>query len=261
MKYKILQEYEIKNLLKDYYENKFTIKKCIEKYGSSKSTIIKLLKTRGSGGRSRVEYNNNKYFCNECFFEKIDSHEKAYWFGFICADGNIYNNKLQIGLHQKDSDHLIRFCERLSYNGPLYKDRENTIKLIISRKKIVQDLKKIGLVENKTHLIDETVFNKIPNEYLKSAILGYIDGDGSFHIRKTGIVFSIVGNESFLFFLKNYFSNFNLFLSEPKKDKRTSFTYYSNLFINEKRLESFLNSIYKECSQDFLVRKREKIKI
>ena len=57
---------------------------------------VKILKKFGTGGRKREEYDNNKYFCNESFFETIDSHEKAYWFGFICADGNIYNQKLQM---------------------------------------------------------------------------------------------------------------------------------------------------------------------
>jgi hypothetical protein len=259
MKYKIFQEIEIQSLLTDYYQHRLTIKQCIEKYSSSKSTIIKLLKTRGTGGRSRSDYNNNKYSCNESFFEKIDSHEKAYWFGFIAADGNIYNNKLQIGLHKNDEDHLRLFCKRVSYDGPLYQDGKNCVKLIIARKKLVEDLKKLGLVENKTHLINETIFNKIPNTYLKSAILGYIDGDGSFFRHKKAVVFSIIGNESFLHFLKEYFVNFNLTLSDPRKDKRTKSTFYASLFINQKRLDSFLCSLYNGGSEDYLERKKNKL--
>ena len=30
-----------------------------------------------------------KWKVNENYFEKIDSDDKAYWLGFMCADGNV----------------------------------------------------------------------------------------------------------------------------------------------------------------------------
>jgi len=260
MKYKILKESEIQDLLNDYYENKYTIKRCVEKYASSKSTIINLLKKRGTGGRSRDDYNNNIYQCDESFFEQVDSHEKAYWFGFIAADGNIYNQKLQIALNEKDEEHLIKFCKRIGYTGVLYDDR--TIKrLMICRKKIVLDLKKLGLIENKTLLIDETIFDQIPKEYLRSCILGYIDGDGSFYYSGKYLNFSIVGNEKFLIFLRKYFCDFGIKLSTPKKDKRTKQTFYSYSRLNKEYIDSLLNILYKDASEDFLERKQNKLLI
>jgi hypothetical protein len=253
-----LNKREIDLLLLDYYQNKLTIKDCIPKYKISKSTISKILKTFGIGGRKRVDYNNNLYTCEESFFEKIDCHEKAYWFGFICADGNIYNGKLQIGLHKKDSMHLKKFCERIKYNGPLYNDRD-CVKLIISRKKIVEDLRLLGISENKTHLIDQSIFDKIPKKFLKSALLGYIDGDGSFSIKKYGIIFNLLGNCSFLEWVIDFFKDFGLKISEPKKDKRTKSTFYCSKFLQGKNLAIFLNCIYTNGSQDFLERKRIKL--
>jgi hypothetical protein len=258
MKHTFLNNEEILMMLSDYYDNKKTIKECMLKYKVGKSTVIKYLHQKGSGGRKRKDYGNNKYECNEYFFENIDNHEKAYWFGFIAADGNIYNNKLQICLDSKDEDHLVNFCKRIGYNGIIYTDR-TCKRLMICRKKIVDDLKLLGIKENKTHLIDDNIFNKIPQEYIRSAILGYIDGDGSFSVKKTGVTFSIVGNLSFLYFLKDFFIKNEIELPDPKKDKRTKSTFYCSRFLKKDLIELLVKCLYDNGSQDFLARKRDKL--
>ena len=56
-----------------------------------------------------------KHFFNENYFEVIDSEDKAYWLGFISADGCVaksskYNSyRLQIAISSIDSDHLNKF--------------------------------------------------------------------------------------------------------------------------------------------------------
>jgi hypothetical protein len=253
---------KVPQIIEDYYFNKFLIKDIIIKYSIGKSTVIKILKEFGSGGRTRTEYENNKYSCNESFFEKIDSHEKAYWFGFIAADGNIYNGKLQICLNKKDEIHLNEFCKRINYNGPIYNDR-NHKRLMICRKKIVEDLKLLGLIENKTLSINDKIFDKIPNQYLASAILGYIDGDGSFSLRKNKksdiVIFSLVGNKSFLNWICDFFEKKDIVMSRPKKDKRTKQTFYINYYINDIRLDTIFDTLYKDTSLDFLDRKKIKL--
>lgn len=49
------------------------------------------------------------YKINENYFENIDNKNKAYWLGFIAADGNVYGNKLSIELNSKDEGHLKIF--------------------------------------------------------------------------------------------------------------------------------------------------------
>ena len=36
---------------------------------------------------------NRKHHCDFTFFEDINSEEKAYWLGYIAADGNVYSSK------------------------------------------------------------------------------------------------------------------------------------------------------------------------
>ena len=55
-----------------------------------------------------IEYNRH-------IFDDIDSSEKAYWLGFIIADGYLNDDKnmLRIKLGDKDKNHLIKFIKFL----------------------------------------------------------------------------------------------------------------------------------------------------
>lgn len=249
---------EIPNILTDYYDHKLVIKDIQKKYGVGKSTVIKILKNEGSGGRSRDEYDNNKYSCNEDYFETIDSHQKAYWFGFIAADGNLYNQKLQIALQDTDRGHLEAFCSDIGYDGKLHNDK-GAPKLIIARKKIFYDLKKHGLCENKTFKLDEDCFSKIPEKYLASAYLGYIDGDGCFSInRRKCLQFYVVGNESFLNKLCDFFQEKGVEISRPKHDKRTKQTFYVSKTLSQEKACIMFDILYSE-DINCLKRKKEKL--
>ena len=45
------------------------------------------------------------------YFDNINSFKKAYWLGFLSADGSLKNNKVQICL--SDKDHIEKFKEDL----------------------------------------------------------------------------------------------------------------------------------------------------
>jgi hypothetical protein len=123
-------------------------------------------------GRKRI------YTLNENYFNKIDTKNKAYIVGFIFADGGLFKNYLNIGIHSKDISVLNFIKTELNYNGKLYYIKEY-VKLTISSKQIINDLNNIGIIENKTYLNDK--LPNIPNEFFSSFLLGFFDGDGSIY--------------------------------------------------------------------------------
>ena len=135
-----------------------------------------------------------RFSCDERFFEKIDTEEKAYWLGFLYADGYItkarkHNNpKFGITITESDKKHLEKFKKALKYNGNIhtyqpsksnYKNTKSYCRLLIGSPKIVEDLKKLGCVESKTTILKYPTEEQVPLSLQKHFIRGYIDGDGS----------------------------------------------------------------------------------
>ena len=118
----------------------------------------------------------NKYEFISNFFNKIDTEEKAYWFGFLYADGNItFPNRVELGLSPKDKNHFEKFTnlfELKTYNGT------RSIKCIITNKKMYDSLKIKGFSTNKTYESDLGIFDHVPNNLLHHFIRGLFDGDG-----------------------------------------------------------------------------------
>ncbi len=140
------------------------------------------------------------YYLNERYFEKINTSNKAYWLGFIAADGCVGTGKgnmvLSIELSRKDRKHLEKLKEEVKYEGPIY-DRKITIKnykikkynyptyylsnLQICNYKMVEDLAKHGIMKNKTKILKRP---NIDEKYYRHWIRGLFDGDGSIYMRK-----------------------------------------------------------------------------
>ena len=67
-----------------------------------------------------------KYYRNSNIFEKIDTEEKAYWLGFLYADGYVdpERGEIILGLAEKYKEHINKFINFLETNAP-YKDKIN----------------------------------------------------------------------------------------------------------------------------------------
>jgi len=111
----------------------------------------------------------------------------AYILGFIYADGCITNNSLRIVIQKKDKNLLEIIKKEIGANTTIH-DEVRTLNnkqfyssaLIIKSVKIIEDLIKLGVVENKSLVIH---FPQIPSEYILDFIRGYFDGDGSVGIQ------------------------------------------------------------------------------
>lgn len=186
-----------KNIIKDY-NNGLSIKNIKKKYGHDNKILLEMLKENNCEIRGKRE-SHLKYWCDENIFDKIDSSEKAYWLGFLYADGNIYQNKLQLRLGKKDWNHLKKFKSFIRSNHKIYKDG-NCYGIQIRSPQIVSSLIALGLIKNKTQKIKFPSTKLVPNKFINNFILGYFDGDGccSYNkFRKTYSI-SILGTENLL---------------------------------------------------------------
>jgi len=125
---------------------------------------------------------------NEDYFEVIDTPEKAYFLGFIFADGCLINNpkeyryKLVIKIHNKDEDMLKRFISLLDSEVEIWRSKNRDISEVgFSSKKMINDLKNLGIHQNKTYTIE---YPKIDEKLEKHFLRGYFDGDGCIRINK-----------------------------------------------------------------------------
>lgn len=125
---------------------------------------------------------------DEDYFEVIDTPEKAYFLGFIFADGALIDNpkeyryKLNIKIHKKDEDILKRFISLLNSEVEIWRSKDRDISEIgFSSKKMIYDLKNIGLHQNKTYTIE---YPKIDEKLERHFLRGYFDGDGCIRVNK-----------------------------------------------------------------------------
>lgn len=130
---------------------------------------------------------NIKYKCDKNFFLDIDTEEKAYWLGFIMADGYMNKEKTKFGimLDIKDVTHLEKFNQTLNSNYPIItrtiKDKRGFTSteccIRINSKYMCETLMKNDIYPNKTG--NEIIPNSIPYILKRHFIRGYFDGDGS----------------------------------------------------------------------------------
>lgn len=165
------------------YTSGTSLKKLEKKYKHNKLTLNKKLKEWGIKLRTKYEA-NQKYYFDKSFFEKIDTHEKAYWLGFIYADGNVYQGKdtwkkvLQVCLAVKDENHLVKFKNSIKSEHKIYNDKHQK-RFMINSAELFNLLNKLGVYPNKSLELKFPSKEQVPKEFIPSFILGYFDGDGS----------------------------------------------------------------------------------
>lgn len=177
----------------DLYRSGMSIQKISSSLGMTDKTLSKYLKYKEEPIRD-VKARTKDLSADYNYFETIDSEDKAYWYGFIMADGCVINKKsyrLSIELNEIDIKHLEKFKCSIKSNHPI-KHRKNrpTVTLTINSKKIVSDLCKLGCVPNKTEN-GWLALNQIEQKYWKDILRGYLDGDGFIDKQKYRIIYTI----------------------------------------------------------------------
>lgn len=141
----------------------------------SRATTLKVGSRRASGLAHR------KYTFDFNYFEVIDTQEKAYWLGFIYADGSLSkignSGSLDIKLISEAKPHLEKFVKCINYDGPIHgPDSEDAYDVCLSHPKLIADLINKGVVPRKTWCVR---YPDIPKELNRHFIRGWFDGDGT----------------------------------------------------------------------------------
>lgn len=188
---------------------------------------------------------------NENYFEQIDTKEKAYWLGFLYADGCVKpKRQIMLCLSIKDKEQVEKFCNAVSANKDQIKIRKHAIKSIgktyysanifICSDKMFNDLSLHGCGPNKTMRLALPSLNS--EELYKAFLLGYYDGDGTSA--------SSVISSGCLPFLLEVKSKFNI-IYDPKL-KRNPYGHCYNLSMGWKLKNEIMTNF-----EDSMKRKRK----
>ena len=150
-------------------------------------------------GLTKFFKENEVYRFNENIFESVDNEEKAYWLGFLWADGYC---KSGIDIELTDEDHVIKLKRFLAISSPIKtRNRNNSItyRLNANSNKFASDLSNLGfgLKDNRTEL------PIISENLIKDFVRGYFDGDGHIRNDSTFEGIDISGRIEFIDNLKN----------------------------------------------------------
>lgn len=166
-------------------------------------------------GLSTPNYHNELKFDNTVF-DNIDTEEKAYWLGFLYADGSIssVDNNVELSLNGGDYEHLNKYKQFLKHTSEVKlgvsKCNERTYsrcRFCVTDKYFKKRLIELGCTPNKSLTLsfpDLSIFSSF--ELVYSFIRGYVDGDGCIGFTKDGKpTLSIMGTKEFLLGIKNLF--------------------------------------------------------
>lgn len=222
------------------------VQKYLEKFGLTRNNLLS----------KKIRSQQNLQNVN--FFEKIDTEEKAYWLGFLMADGSLRKNEYacQLSIAKKDIDHLRKFAAIFNlpvYEGSRYDKRTKHVyewcSAVIPNKYVVNSLQSLGMISNKTYRLDTNLFSNIPDKLKRHFIRGYFDGDGS----TTGYKVSFAScSNDFLDKISTYLVD-TLLINSPHKYK--SGNCYSISWYGKENMQFIYNFFY-AYSHVFLDRKR-----
>lgn len=197
--------------------------------------------------REKTNYVNEDYFCN------IDSPDKAYFLGFIMADGNMYKRKngtyqFSIKIKNTDKDILFKFADAIGFNKEKIhersENRNGTIthctEIKIYNQRFCNSLIALGIIPRKT---GKEYMPEMPDEFKKDFIRGYIDGDG--WIGKDKALIGICSSSN------KILEQINEYLKETintklNSNKRRKDNVYVNSTANRKKVYHILKHLYYE---------------
>jgi len=169
-------------MLKLYKEGNLSILKISSIFNVSSTSIIQMTQRKGLY-KCRI----NRRKINSNAFDKIDNESKAYWLGFLVADGCVCNGRITFRLAGKDYAHLVKFRQFLK-STHLIKREDNhgypSVCFSVTNRHIANSIRKLGIPKDKSHNLEN--FPDVPKHLRRHFLRGLFDGDGCFNVMKIG---------------------------------------------------------------------------
>lgn len=227
-------------IILDYKKGK-SLRQIEKDYNVTRNTVSKYLTEHNIKVTTGNHYRT--YYHNEDYFENIDCEHKAYWLGFMFADGYISNNENRYGqdqfglsLAKEDIEVLYKFKQDIEATNPVHEygratKGQNLCRLQLTSQKTVDDLISKGCVKQKSHIIKPP--SGIPDELIPHFIRGFFDGDGSIiksknehYVKTDGYKYNIniTTTKEMADWIQFYFK-----MGSVIKDSRRDYTWYYSL--------------------------------
>lgn len=182
-------------------------------------------------------------------FETINTEEKAYWLGFLYADGSVGSkeHKIELGLAEQDLKQIEKFRDFIGIANKIsYRSSTKSYRYSFRSESCKMDLIKQGCVPKKSLILKFPTKEQVPQNLIRHFIRGYFDGDGWFTNTESCFQAGIIGTEDFI---KGFLDNIeiqnkdNKIFTVHREDgaKRYVFGAYADVL-------NFLNWIYKDAT-------------
>ncbi len=261
-KRKKFTEDEIADIRNKYESNKYTISQLSKEYNVDTNTLSFIIR------KNEISKPNNNFvnkFINEDYFEVIDSPLKAYWIGFLFADGNVRNiqnttYQIRFGLKKDDVETIIKFKNDLNLDAKIeYDNRGNGYCSIgFVSKKMFDDLKQYNIVPNKTYEIDSLKLEFIPDKYRVDFVRGLFDGDGCITYDEEGKDVTL----HFTSYSKNITMQIQQIIDKMIKKNKSNKIFKTNAWHcawrGKQQVLKIMDKLYYENCERYLERKRDK---
>lgn len=229
------------------YEGGKSARQLSFEYDAVDVTITSLLQRHGVFIRNRSDAKRTNQIKEDVF--DIITEESAYWIGFILADGNVYHPKkrskqLNIGLAERDWEHLEKFKRFVGSNKSLYYNKGGVFLSIYSNR-IVEKLAEYGIVPRKSKIAKVPEILKNNRHFWR----GMVDGDGWISERQDGsTVLGLCGTPDIVCGFKRFIESRVWYVSEipdVKLYQKTPHFWeikYGGLYVR-----NLLNTLYFAC--------------
>lgn len=214
------------------------------KYDISTSAILNILHYH----HLDTSVKRTTHTCNSNVFDIIDTEHKAYWLGFLYADGSIANDEryvVELGLKYTDKHHIEKFIKFINGTQQI-KDRIvklkgkefNSSRVQVFDKHMVKSLVSHGCTARKSLTL---TFPDLQSNLVHHFMRGYFDGDGSICISQGQLRFNVLGTKDFL---DSYVHHLGLHKNKYVSNGNAYGTGYSG----NRRVKAIYDYLYKDAT-------------